>query len=433
MSQKVYIGIIGLGVVGSSVAKVIKRNSSLITKRTGIQLVIKKAADVRNKKSIVGSAYTNNAFDVINDPDISIVIETMGGSEPARKFVLAAIKNGKHVVTSNKELIAKHGREIFDAAKKGCVQVLFEASVCGGIPILQALRNSLAANHIKEVYGIVNGTTNYILSKMTNEGLSFSEALKQAQNKGYAEADPTMDVDGSDAMYKSAILASVVSGSIVNIKDIYKEGISKVTIDDIDYAKEIGYVIKLLAIVKNEGNELEVRVHPTLIEKEHPLAKVSDNFNAVFVKGDAVGDLMFYGQGAGGEPTASAVMSDVIEISRSLMASSSCNDEDCCCGEGVPCSDVKIKIKKMDNVVSRYYIRMETPDEPGVLAGIAGVFAKKGVSIQEVVQRGSFGKTTEIVIILHENKEKNIQDALNTIAKLRIVKRICNVIRVGVA
>ncbi len=316
--NKVKIGIIGLGIVGSSVVKVLKKNSALIARRTGIKLEIAKASDIRDKRSIAGPAFTKNAYDVINDPEISIVIETIGGVNPAKQFVLAAIRSGKHVVTSNKELIAKHGKEIIDAAKKTGVQVLFEASVCGGIPILRAIRESFAANEINEISGIVNGTTNYILSKMTKDGISFETALKQAQKMGFAEADPKMDIDGSDAAYKAAILAYVSSGSFVDVADIYKEGISGISAEDIDYAKEIGYVIKLLAIIKIENDKIEVRVHPTLMEKGHPLAEVSDNYNAVFVKGDAVGKSMFYGEGAGGLPTASAVLSDVIEIAGSL-------------------------------------------------------------------------------------------------------------------
>jgi homoserine dehydrogenase len=428
MGHKIKIGIIGLGTVGSSVIKVLRRNSALIQHRTGIKFEISKAADVRNKKDIAGKAYTKNAFDVINDPDIDIVVETMGGTDPARKYILAAIKNGKCVVTSNKEVMAKHGREILTAAERLGVPVLFEASVCGGIPIIHALRHSLAANGIEEICGIVNGTTNYILSKMSGEGLSFSEALKQAQAKGYAEADPTNDVEGYDAVYKSAILAHVVTGGFVDLKDIYREGITKISPVDIAYARNIGYVIKLLAVIRNQGGELEVRVHPTLIEKEHPLAKVSDNYNAVFVKGDAVGDLMFYGQGAGGEPTASAVISDIIEIASSAY---SCCDDECCSHEAKPAP--KLKIKSMDNVKSRYYIRLETNDKPGVMASIASVFAKMKVSIREVVQHGADGSVAEIVIILHANREKDIQAALKAISKLSVVKKIRNVIRVGIS
>jgi len=421
---KIKIGIIGLGTVGASVVKVLRKNSALIEKKSGVKLEIKKAADIRNKKSVAGKAYTKNALDVISDPDISIVVETMGGVNPAKKYVLAAIRNGKHVVTSNKELIAKHGKELIEAARKAGVQVLFEGSVCGGIPIIKAIRESLAANNIREISGIMNGTTNYILTKMTKEGMSFNAALKEAQAKGFAEANPKMDIDGSDAAYKAAILAHVSSGCFIDPSKIYREGIADIAAEDIEYAKEIGYVIKLLAIVKISGGELEVRVHPTLIEQNHPLAQVNDNFNAVFVKADAMGDAMFYGEGAGGLPTASSVLSDVIDIAR---CTSCCSD---CCSYYPPAKN--LKIKDIGEIRSRYYIRLEAPDRPGVLAGISGAFAKKKVGIQEVVQRGSKGKTAQIVIILHENREKDIQDALKMISKLSVVKKIRSVIRVGI-
>jgi len=432
MVNNVNIGIIGLGTVGSSVIKILRKNAKDIALKNGFRINIKKASDVRDKRSIAGAAFTKNAYDVINDPEISIVVECVGGVDPAKKYILKAIKNGKHIVTSNKELIAKHGKEIFDLAKKQGVYVMYEASVCGGIPIIQALRESLAANKILEVSGIVNGTTNYILTKMTNNGMSFNEALKQAQQKGFAESDPKMDIDGSDAAYKAAILAYTSGGSFVKISDIYKEGISKIAPEDIEYAKEIGYVIKLLAIIKIFDREIEVRVHPTLLEARHPLAKVSDNFNAVFVKTDAMGEGMFYGQGAGGMPTASAVLSDVIEIAKGISG--------CCASEPFYPPAKKLKVRDIKEITSRYYIRLEAPDRPGVLAGISGVFSKKKISIQEVVQRGSKGlpagrqgRNAQIVIILHENKEKDVQDALKVISKLPVVKKISSVIRVGIA
>lgn len=424
MAQTVNIGIIGLGTVGSSVIKVLRNNGKLIAEKTGINIRVKKAADIRDRRAVAGKSFTKKASEVLNDPDISIVVETMGGTDPARKYILSAIRSGKHVVTSNKEVIAKHGSQIMAAAAKAGVNVLFEAAVCGGIPILHPIRECLAANRINEISGIVNGTTNYILSKMTNEGISFDAALKQAQKKGFAEANPKMDIDGSDAAYKAAILASVASGSFVQVDDIYREGIANIAPEDIEYAKEIGYVIKLLAVIKISGNEMEVRVHPTLVEKEHPLAKVSDDFNAVFVKTDAMGDAMFYGKGAGGLPTASSVLSDVIEIAKDLGG--------CCGPEPYIPRTRKLRMKDIGEVRSRYYIRLEAPDKPGVLSGISGVFAKKKVSIQEVVQKESKGSVAQIVIILDENREKDIQDALKAIKKLPVVKKICSVIRVGI-
>jgi homoserine dehydrogenase len=421
--NNVKVGVIGIGNVGSSVIRLLKKNGKLIAEKTGISIEIKKASDIRDRRSVAGRAYTRNAVEVINDPEIPIVIECIGGVDPAKKLILQAIKNGKHIVTSNKEVIAKHGREIIEAANKAGVHVLFEGAVCGGIPILHSIRECLAANRIFEISGIVNGTTNYILSRMTKQCLSFDGALSQAQKKGFAEADPSMDVDGSDAAYKAAILAYVASGSFVDVSRVYREGISKISQEDIEYAKEIGYVIKLLAIIKIGKAGLEVRVHPTLVPADHPLAKVSDNFNAVFVRTDAMGDAMFYGKGAGGFPTASSVLSDVIEISKKL---------GCCVEEPYYPKENKMKMRDIGDIRSRYYIRLEAPDMPGVLSGISGVFARKKVSIQEVVQRESKGRTAQIVIILHENKEKDIQAALKIISKLPVVKRIRSVIRVGI-
>lgn len=422
--NKVKIGIIGLGNVGSSVIRVLKKNSALIQERSGVKIEIARAADIRNRKDVAGKAYTKSALQVINDPEITIIVECIGGVNPARKYLLAAIKRGKHIVTSNKEVIAKHGEEIINAAKREGVFVLFEGAVCGGIPIIGPIKENLAANNIHEICGIVNGTTNYILSRMTREGISFDAALKEAQEKGFAEADPSMDIDGSDAAYKAAILAQVASGAFIDPSRVYKEGISRVSMDDIEYAKEIGYVIKLLVVIKIVKGELEVRVHPTLIEEIHPLAKVSDNFNAVFVRTDAMGEAMFYGRGAGGLPTASSVLSDVIEIAKKLGS--------CCPAQPYYPKVKKLRIKDIGEIRSRYYIRLEAPDKPGVLAGISGVFAKKKISIQEVVQRESKGKTAQIVIILHENKEKDVQDALKIISRLPVVKKICSVIRAGI-
>lgn len=423
MNKEINIGIIGLGTVGSSVVKVLKKNSKLITARTGLEIKIKKASDIRNRKDLVGSAFTYRAVDVINDPDISIVVECMGGVNPAKSYILAAISKGKNIVTSNKEVIAKHGREILSAAKKKGVEVLFEAAVCGGIPILHAIRECLAGNSISEISGIVNGTTNYILTKMTKDNMGFAQALKQAQKLGFAEADPKMDIDGSDAAYKAAILGLVLSGCLVDPSKIYKEGIEGIEPADIDYAKSIGYVIKLLAIVKLESNRIELRVHPTLIEKDHPLAQVNDNYNAVFVKSDAFGRGMFYGKGAGGLPTASAVISDIIETGQQIAYC----DED---RYYPPMTD--LTVKDIGDIRSRYYIRLEVPDKPGVLAGISGAFAGKKVSIENVVQRESKGGVAQIVIILHENREKNIRSALKAISRLSVVKNIRSVIRVGV-
>jgi len=413
--KRINIGILGLGIVGSAVASVLQKNAGAISERVGVQIKVKKGCDIRKVKP--PCPVTRNPYDIINDPDISIVVEAIGGINPAKKYVLAALGAGKHVVTSNKELIAQHMEEILSAAEKNRVSILFEGAVGGGIPILAALRDNLSANRITEAYGIVNGTTNYILSKMTEEGVEFSEALKKAKEKGFAEADPKLDVEGYDASYKAAILASVAFGSKVKWAQVYREGIEKISAEDILYAGEVGYAIKLLAIAKMINGELEVRVHPTLVPKLHPLANVSENFNAIYVKGFPIGELMFYGPGAGGNPTASAIISDIISIA---------NDK---CQR----TNVKLKsyqLKKIETIESRYYIRLQAPDRHGVLAGISKAFADKKVSIAAVVQKETIGNTATIVILIHKVAEENLKAALRVIQKLPVVRRISNVVRI---
>ncbi|MFH1386623.1 MAG: homoserine dehydrogenase [bacterium] len=413
--KQVNIGILGFGNIGSAVAEVIKKNNKIIAERSGLQLNVKSIFDVRP----ISSPYhlTPTAYDLINDPEISVVVETIGGVKPAKDLVLSALKVGKHVVTSNKELVALHMEELLKTAKEKGVSLLFEGAVGGGIPILNTIRDQLAANQINEVYGIVNGTTNYILSKMTKEGMEFSEALKRAQEKGFAEADPKADVEGFDASYKAAILASVAFGAKVEWKNVYREGIEKVTAEDINYALDIGYVIKLLAIAKRNGDSLEVRVHPALVANSHPLANVSDNYNAIYVKGEPVGDLMFYGQGAGGAPTASAVIGDIICVSNYKL----------------PTTNYQLnehKIRKIDEITARYYIRLHTADHPGVLAEISKLFAGKKVSIAAVNQKERVDDTATIVILAHEVTEKNLNAAIAAIKKLPVVRQVGNVIRI---
>ena len=414
MAKRVNIGIIGFGNIGSAVADVLQKNRAHISENSGLELKIKKVCDVVKRKTSL--PYTSDAYGIIDDPEIDVVVEAIGGVNPALKFILAALKNKKHVVTPNKEVIAKHMKEILAVARQNRVQVLFEAAVGGGIPIIQPLRESLAGNQITEIYGIVNGTTNYILSKMTEEGMEFAEALKKAKDKGYAEPDPSADIKGFDASYKTAILASVSFGAEVDWKDVSFEGITKVTQEDIQYAKQIGYVIKLLAITRIVEGKLEVRVHPALVSKTHPLAFVSGNNNAIYVKGKPVGELMFYGPGAGGGPTASAVISDVIQAVKAKKS-------------GIK-KKKKVRIRKIEDISSRYYIRLEAPDCTGVLAGISKAFARKKVSIAAVVQKETVGKSATIVIMLHRVPEKNLKAALSSISKLSVVRRICNVIRI---
>ncbi|MBU0672752.1 MAG: homoserine dehydrogenase, partial [Candidatus Margulisbacteria bacterium] len=310
----------------------------------------------------------------------------------------------------------KHMKDILAAARRNRVQILFEGAVGGGIPIIQPLKESLAGNKIEQVYGIVNGTTNYILSKMMEEQMEFGEALKKAQEMGYAEPDPTADIKGYDACYKAAILASVAFGAEVNWKDVHFEGITRISQEDIQYARDIGYVIKLLAIAQKVDNKIDVRVHPALVGRSHPLASVSENFNAIYVTGTPIGQLMFYGPGAGGGPTASAIISDIIQIAKG--------------GKKKTAKLRKIKVKKISEIASRYYIRLQAPDKFGVLAGISKAFSKKKVSIAAVVQKETVGNLATIVILLHKVSEKNLKAALKVIAKLPVVRKIVNVIRI---
>ncbi|MFA4906316.1 MAG: homoserine dehydrogenase [Candidatus Margulisiibacteriota bacterium] len=407
--QKVKIGILGYGTVGSAVDRLIQKNPSL-------GLEVKKICDISPK--VKHSKLTRRASDVINDPDIEVVVETIGGINPAKKFVLAALSNGKSVVTSNKELIALNLKELAAAARKNKVALLFEAAVGGGIPILGPLMNDLSADRISEVYGIVNGTTNYILHKMTKEGMRFSEALARAKEKGYAEANPKKDIEGFDASYKAAILAAVAFRAEVNWKKVAFEGISRIEPEDIRYAQEIGYVIKLLAAAKRKGEGIEVSVHPTLIPCDHPLAFIPGPMNAIYVKGEPVGELMFYGQGAGGGPTASAVVGDILKITN----------------YGLRITNLKlepVKMKDMSDNCGQFYIRMLVPDRSGVLAKISKVFANARVSIAVVNQRETVGKNANLVIVTHQARQADLDRALARLKKLPVVRKICNIIRVG--
>lgn len=414
MAKRIIIGIIGLGNIGSALVEVLRKNHSVILENSDVDIYLKKVCDIRKKKTSI--SFTSNAYEIINDPEIDVVVEAIGGVQPALKLILAALNNKKHVVTPNKEVIAKHMPEILAAAGKNRVQVLFEASVGGGIPIIQPLRQCLAGNQLELVYGIVNGTTNYILSKMSEEGREFSDALAEAKAKGYAEPDPAADIEGYDAAYKAVILASEAFGVQVNLKDVYREGITKITQEDIQYARQIGYVIKLLAIAKMVEGKLDVRVHPALVSQSHPLATVSENFNAIYIRGYPLGELMFYGPGAGGGPTASAIISDIIQVGkgrRSLVVGRR-----------------SIRTQRIDEVHSRYYIRLQAPDKYGVLAGISRAFAKKKVSIAAVVQKETVGKVATIVILIHEVAEKNLKAALAEVSRLSVVRKVCNVIRI---
>lgn len=383
----------------------------MIERKVGSRIEVTKIADldlttdrgVEFDKSIL----TNDVSEVLDNPDIDIVVELIGGTKPAKSFILRALKNGKHVVTANKELIAKEGAEILAEAGARNLDFCFEASVGGGIPIIRPMKESLAANKILEVIGIVNGTTNYILTKMSNEGSDFGDVLAEAQKAGYAEADPTSDIEGYDSKYKLAILSAIAFTTKVNVGDIYCEGITKITGQDIAYAKEMGYAVKLLAIAKRNGDQIQARVHPTMIPLTHPLANVNDVYNGIYVRGDFVDDVMFYGRGAGSLPTGSAVAGDIIEIARNINLNATGR---------LPCTcfDDK-KVESMDDVTTRYYIRMLVDDKPKVLANIANVFGDNDISIATMMQKDLRDDIAEIVIVTHKVTERNFRQAIDLI------------------
>ncbi|MDI6892727.1 MAG: homoserine dehydrogenase [Actinomycetota bacterium] len=426
MKKDINIGLLGLGTVGSGVYKILTRHHDDFALKVGANLNIKAILERDiTKADAVGadrSLITNDASSIIDDPDIDIVVEVLGGIEPARTFILKAIESGKHIVTANKELLASYGKDIFEAADAKGVDVYFEASVGGGIPIIHPLKECLASNKIIKVMGIVNGTTNYVLTRMAEEGCLFKEALEEAQAKGYAERDPSADIEGRDAAAKIAILASIAFNSRVTSPDVYMEGISRVTPEDIMYAGEMGYVIKLIALAKEEKDGLDVRVHPAMIPRDHPLASVRGVYNAIFVEGDAVGEVMFFGPGAGSMPAASAVVGDILDVARNLQYGRS--------GKvGCTCFETK-KIKKIEEINSGYYLLMNVVDRPGVLAKIAKAFGDNDVSLASVIQKGPRGANAELVFVTHLTREKNLRVALKAIEGLDVVNEVCNVIRV---
>jgi len=426
MSDKViYAAILGAGTVGLGTYKLCEAMSDEIKHKTGATLVIKKVL-VRNlskkREGIPDEILTDKWEDIINDKDISIVVELMGGIHPAKDYVLEALKAGRQVVTANKDLIAEYGEEVGNAANKAGADLQFEAAVAGAIPIIRPLKQSMTGNHITEIMGIVNGTTNYILTKMTESGMDYKEALAKATELGYAEADPTADVEGYDAGRKIAIMASIAFNSRVTFADVYTEGITKISADDIKYAKEFGYVIKLLGVAKNTEDGIEVKVHPMLIPNNHPLANVNDAFNAVFVHGKAMDDAMFMGRGAGQMPTASAVVGDIIDVCRNIVHDS-CGRIGCCCYKN-------LEVKDITDTKSKFFLRLEVADKQGVLANIASVLGNSGVSIAQVVQKSGKDGVAELVIITAEVLEKNFNDAMAVFKGLSAVKNIAGVIRV---
>lgn len=416
--------LLGLGTVGGGVYKLVQRQKEEMVKKSGANLEITRIL-VHNmnkqRKGVDASLLTDNWKEIVEDPEISIVIEVMGGIEPAKTMILEALCAGKNVVTANKDLVAVHGRELLDAAQENQVDFLFEAAVAGGIPIIRPLKQCLAANEIDEVIGIVNGTTNYILTKMFEDGMDFSEALAKATELGYAEADPTADVEGLDAGRKVAILASIAFHSRVVFDDVYTEGITKISAKDVAYAKEFGSVIKLLGVAHNREDGIEVAVYPMMLPKNHPLASVRDSFNAVFVHGDALDDAMFYGRGAGELPTASAVMGDLIDIIRDIQFS--CTGRiSCTCYKNTP-------VKSSDDVKNKFFVRMQVTNKPGVLARIASMFGEHKVSISKVIQKVITDGVAELVIVTEAVKEYHMQDALMHLREMDTTQEISSVIR----
>ncbi|WP_194190691.1 homoserine dehydrogenase [Clostridium chrysemydis] len=427
--EKVKIALLGLGNVGRGVWMILDSNKEEIVKRSGYDVEISKIL-VRDKEKERGvdvpkELITTDFNEILNDESIKIVIEVMGGIEPARDYMIRSMEKGKHIVTANKMLLATGGDELFEMADSKGVMFQYEASVAGGIPIIQGINESLTANKIKEMYGIINGTTNYILSKMELENLSFEEALKGATEKGYAEADPTSDIEGFDAQYKLAILSSLAFGTKIDVENVYREGITHIQSIDMEYAKEFKMAVKLLAIVKDVNGKLEMRVHPTMIPRNHPLANVYDSFNSVLVKGNAVGDLMFYGRGAGDLPTGSAVVSDMINILKLGIHSDNIQSV-------VKNNLWDKKIRSIEGVHSKYYIRTSVVDEPGVLRDITGILGDHDISLRSVIQKGQNkkGELVTLVLVTHRAKEIQIIDAIDEIYELRTVKKIDNIIRI---
>jgi len=422
--KPINVGLLGIGTVGGGTFTVLQRNAEEITRRAGRPIRITVVADknVELAKKVTGGAcrVTDDAFAVVSDPEVDIVVELIGGYGVAKELVLKAIANGKHVVTANKALLATHGNEIFKAAQDKGVMVAFEAAVAGGIPIIKALREGLSANRIEWIAGIINGTTNFILSEMRDKGLSFDTVLKEAQRLGYAEADPTFDIEGVDAAHKITILASLAFGIPMQFDKAYIEGISKLDATDIKYAEQLGYRIKLLGITKRTAEGVELRVHPTLIPSKRLIANVEGAMNAVVVQGDAVGSTLYYGKGAGAEPTASAVIADLVDVTR-MATSDPQNRVPHLAFQPNAMSD--IKILPMDDVITSYYLRLRVQDKPGVLADITRILADEQISIDAVIQKepGEGEDQTDLIMLTHQTREKRINAAIAKIEALKVV------------
>ncbi len=423
--KKVGVAILGLGIVGGGTYKILSEHREFYKKTQNIDVVVENVLERRKERAIeLGvepSKIVNDMAEICSNPEVDIVVEVMGGIEPAKTFVLSALNAGKSVVTSNKELYCKFGHELEKTAKKNNCGLFYEASCVGGVPIIRALLDNLQGNVFLSIMGIINGTTNYILTKMSNEGSSYSEVLKEAQKLGYAEADPTSDVEGYDAAYKLSILSSMCFRTKIPYTEIYREGISRISNDDINYGKKLGYAIKLLAIGKNSGSGIEVRVHPTFIKSEHPLANVNDSYNAVYVTGDSVEDVMLYGRGAGALPTGSAIVGDIIY---------------CATHQGFNYSTFKNTefadpaTKFVKNFESAYYLRVCVEDKVGVLSKVTSLLGKHGISVAQVVQENDGTNGLQLIIITHETKENSVKKAVDDINATAGVANVASVIRV---
>lgn len=430
--DKIQIGLIGLGTIGTGVAKTLLENSALLEDRLGFSLSLKGIADIDITKDrgikIPEGMLTTDANSLINDKEIDIIIELIGGTEPAKSFILGALKKGKHVVTANKALLASHGKQLFDAAQTYGKDLYYEAAVGGGIPIIKTLREALVANNYTFIYGILNGTCNYILTEMGEKGSSFAEALGQAKELGYAEADPTLDIEGIDAAHKLALVTSLAYGVPPDMKNVYVEGITNLDKLDVTFARELGYKVKLLALTIDRGNKVEARVHPTLVPFNYLLSKVDGVFNAFYVRGDIVDSTLFYGRGAGMMPTASAVVSDLADIGRNILAGIAGRIPHLGYRKG---SSVPKKYMPIDDVVTNYYVRINALDKPGVLAKVAGILGDQDISIVSVIQKASEDSDfVPVVLLTHEAKESNMRSAVQTISKLSEVSGMPVVIRV---
>ncbi|HPC02389.1 MAG TPA: homoserine dehydrogenase [Syntrophales bacterium] len=431
-AKEISVGLLGLGTVGMGVVKLLRENAALIEKRLGAKLTLKRIADIDPDRprpvAVPREILTTDARSVIGDPGISIIVELIGGFEPARTFILEALGKRKAVVTANKALLATYGSEIFRAAVDNGAEIGFEASVGGTIPVIKTLRESLAGNRIHSIFGIMNGTSNFILSKMTDEGLPFEEALKTAQKLGFAEADPTYDIEGIDTAHKLAIALSLSYGKRVRLEEIHREGISRITGQDVEFARELGYKIKLLAIAFERGDRVEARIHPTMIPFDHLLASVNGNFNAFHFIGDASGSVFLYGQGAGMDPTASAVVSDLMDISRDILNGVSGRIPP----RTVPEDQIEdMRILPMEDIVTNYFFRFTAVDRPGVLSKISGILGRYDISIAAVIQKGrKLDGVVPVVMTTHMAKEKAVRKALKEIDRLDVVGGDTVVIRI---